>query len=130
MQIGRKLYYDLATGNIIQDTGERSGEVVETTQEQDFAAYRSLAERTPETVGVIELEFGAFREDFGRCNGYRVNIETKEVEFSYPDPEQPDKEPVFEPSLSKQLEEVKQENEILQTRLSDVEITLTEILFS
>ena len=133
MQIGRKLYYDLATGNIIQDTGERSGDVVETTQEQDFAAYKTLAERTPETVGVLELEYGEYKQDFAECTGYRVNIETGALEFSYPNPDAtPDKpqEPIFQQPMSEELKAIKTENEILNSRVSDVEMTLTEILFS
>ena len=133
MQIGRKLYYDLATGNIIQDTGERSGDVVETTQEQDFAAYKTLAERTPETVGVLELEYGEYKQDFAECTGYRVNIETGALEFSYPNPDAtPDQpqEPVFQQPMSEELKAIKTENEILNSRVSDVEMTLTEILFS
>jgi hypothetical protein len=72
MQIGRRIYYELATGNVIQDTGEREGSVVETTTEQDFASYASLAERVPATVGVIELEFRELAQDFVECNGYIV----------------------------------------------------------
>lgn len=133
MQIGRKLYYDLATGNIIQDTGEKSGDVVETTKEQDFVAYKSLAERTPETVGVLELEYGQYRQDFGECIGYRVNIDTGALEFSYPDPNAtPEKpqEPTFQQPMSEEIKAMKTENEVLQNRVSDVEMTLTEILLS
>ncbi|WP_405175096.1 hypothetical protein MHI27_27475 [Paenibacillus sp. FSL H8-0261] len=36
MQIGRKIYYDNATGNVLVDTGERSSDVVETTQALDL----------------------------------------------------------------------------------------------
>lgn len=91
-QIGRKLYYDLATGNVIVDTGERSGNVVETTTEQDFAAYAVLAERIPETVGVIKLDFGEYAQDFMECDDVKVNIngDALTLEFSYPDPYDPD----------------------------------------
>lgn len=34
MQIARRIYYDKSSGNIIVDTGERSGAVVETTIER------------------------------------------------------------------------------------------------
>ncbi|MFC3749252.1 hypothetical protein [Paenibacillus sp. GCM10012306] len=121
MQIGRRLYYELATGNIIQDTGERSGDVVETTQEQDFAAYRALAERTPETVGVLELEYGEYREDFARSNGYRFNLKTLEIEFSYPDPnetEQP-QEPVYEKPLSVQVADLSLDLAMTQVALAE-----------
>ncbi|MCM3040719.1 hypothetical protein M3201_13530 [Paenibacillus motobuensis] len=96
MQIGKKIYFEKATGNVIVDTGERSGFVRETTQEEDFAAYQALAERVPDTVGCLQLEYGQYSQDFAECNGYRVNPETLELEFSYPDPgETEPTEPVY-----------------------------------
>lgn len=110
MKIGRKIYYDLATGNVIVDTGERSGSVVPTTVEQDFQSYAALAERVPETVGVLELEYGQYAQDFAACNGYRVDVSGAEPElvFSYPDPEDPDAPPVYQKPLSEEVAEVKQ----------------------
>lgn len=109
-QIGRKIYYDKATGNVILDTGERSGNVVETTIEQDFATYRVLAERVPETVGVIQLEFGQYAADFAACNGYHVDVTGAEpvLVFSYPDPKDPEAPPVYQGPLSEEIVEVKQ----------------------
>ncbi|PDO11564.1 MAG: hypothetical protein BLM47_00030 [Candidatus Reconcilbacillus cellulovorans] len=102
-QIGRRIYFDKQTGNVIVDTGERSGAVIETTVEQDFETYRALAERVPETVDYIQLEYGQFAEDFRECSGYRVNPETREIEFSYPDPNQPEAPPVYQRPLSEQI---------------------------
>jgi hypothetical protein len=111
LNIGRKIYYEKATGNILVDTGERSGDVVETTQEQDFAAYVLLAERVPETVGLIKLDYGQYAQDFAECNGYRVNVEggTPALEFSYPDPGEPEAPPVYRAPLSEELELLKTE---------------------
>lgn len=83
MQIGMKIYYELATGNVILNTGERAGNVVGTTREQDFASYKLLNEWVPERVGVIKLEYQQHRQDFLNATRYRVNPETKELEFSY-----------------------------------------------
>lgn len=58
MDIGRKIYYELATGNVIIDTGERSGSVVETTQDQDFIMYADLQKYQPSAVGVIQCGYG------------------------------------------------------------------------
>jgi hypothetical protein len=74
MQIGRRIYYDKMTGNVIVDTGERSGCVVETTVEQDFQTYTALVERVPETVDWIQLEYGQFAQDFAACNRFCVDI--------------------------------------------------------
>lgn len=123
MKIGRKIYYDLATGNVIVDTGERSGSVVPTTVEQDFQSYAALAERVPETVGVLELEYGQYAQDFAACNGYRVDVSGAEPElvFSYPDPEDPDEPPVYQKPLSEIVAEQ-------DARLADLEIMMADLI--
>ena len=72
VEIGRRLYYDPSTGNVIVDTGERAGAVVETTVAQDFAAYRALAEWEPDDVGVLELDYGQHAQEFMTCKSYRI----------------------------------------------------------
>jgi hypothetical protein len=107
-KVGRKIYYDKATGNVILDTGEMMGAVIETTVDQDFETYQVLKERIRDTVDVIQLEFGAYAEDFAMCTGYRVNPETKQLEFSYPDPNEPEAPQVFRKPLTEEVEETKQ----------------------
>ena len=119
-QIGRRIYYEKVTGKVILDTGERSGYVVETTIDQDFETYAVLAERVRETVGVIQLEYGQYAADFAACNGFRVNPQTREIEFSYPDPQNPEAPPVFQRPLSEQIQDHSQ-------RLADIELALAEL---
>jgi len=116
MKIGRRVYYDIATGNPIVDTGERQGAVVPTTIEQDIATYRALSERNRDTVGYIELEFGQYGQDFLESNGYRVNLETKTLEFSYPDSNEPEIEQPYQAPLSEEIEQLKLENELLKAQ--------------
>ncbi|XID92492.1 hypothetical protein ACF3MZ_29190 [Paenibacillaceae bacterium WGS1546] len=122
MQIGRRIYYEIATGNIIQNTGERSGNVVETTIEQDFATYSALAGRVPSTVGCMQLEYGEYAQDFAECNGYRVDVsgETPSLLFSYPDPEAPEEPPVYRKPLSEEVAEVKAQQALMQAALDDL----------
>jgi len=122
MQIGRRIYYDLATGNIILDTGERSGDVVETTVEQDFAAYKSLAERVPETVGMLQLEYGQYAQDFATCSGYRVDVSGDEPKlvFSYPDPNDPEVEPVYQKPLSEQVSQLESDKLTLMESMAEL----------
>lgn len=108
-KIGRKIYYDKTTGNVLVDTGERMGAVKETTIEEDFQIYKALSERNPKTVGMIQLEYGQYSQDFMECNGYRVNPETQQIEFSYPDPSQPEpQEPIYQKPLSEEVADFKQ----------------------
>jgi hypothetical protein len=108
-QIGRKIYYDKQTGNVLVDTGEHEGFFTPSTVDQDFETYQVLKERVRDTVGVIQLEFGQYAQDFAECNGYRVNPETLELEFSYPDTNNPTQEQVFQMPLTEQVRELEQE---------------------
>lgn len=108
-QIGRKIYYDKATGNVILHIGEMVGYVRETTMEEDIATYNALSERNPDSFDVIQLAYGQYAQDFIECNGFRVNPETRTIEFSYPDPNDPEPhEPVYRKPLSEEVEDIKQ----------------------
>lgn len=121
MKIGRRIYYDLSTGNVLLNTGERQGGVRPTTVEEDIQVYSVLSERNRDSFDVIELPFGAYSQDFAVSNDYRVNPETKQIEFRYPDPngEEPT-EPVYQKSLSKELEDLKTENELLKASVLEM----------
>jgi hypothetical protein len=118
MQIGRRIYYEKSTGNVILDTEERSGNVRETTVDEDFENYVVLAQRVRETVGYIELEYGQYAEDFVACNGYRVNPETLEIEFSYPDPNAPEPTPVYRRPLTEEVEFLQKQNAAMQEAIN------------
>lgn len=84
MNIGMKIYYDKATGNVIHNTGEYVGRgYVETTEDQDFASIKELAQRVRETVAVIKLQYGQYSREFAQCDSYRVDSETGELVFTY-----------------------------------------------
>ena len=104
-KIGRKLYYDLVTGEVIVDTGERMGSVVPTTVERDIEVYTVLSERNRETFDVLELNYGDYSGDFSDAISYRVNVETKEIEFAYPTGEEDEgqEEIVYQAPLSEKV---------------------------
>lgn len=99
-QIGRRIYFDKESGNILVNTGEHIGILQESTFERDIEVYKELSEKNRDTFDVIELEFGQYAKDFAECIDYRVNPETKQLEFSYPDPNNPEAPQVFRKPLS------------------------------
>ncbi|MEC0110398.1 hypothetical protein P4H27_25850 [Paenibacillus taichungensis] len=119
MNIRRKIYYDLTTGNVIKDTGEHSGDFVETTREQDFSTYVTLADRVPETVGMLQFKYGEYSSDY-QAGGVisRINMETLEPLLSYPDPVDPETPQEPRPALSKQVEALAQDNTLLKAQSS------------
>lgn len=103
-QIGRKVYYDKATGNVLLITSEMVGDVKETTTEQDFEIYEALKGRVPDTVGVIQLQYGELADSFARMTSVRV--ENGELIFTYQDPTQPTGETTPSPSLESRISAV------------------------
>ena len=116
MKIGKHIYYELVTGNVILETGERQGSVFPTTIEQEIANFTVLSERNRNTFDFLELPYGAHAQDFVGSNGYRVNPKTKKLEFSYPVPGEPEAPQVFGPPLTEQIEELKAENTLLKAQ--------------
>jgi hypothetical protein len=77
-QIGRKIYYDKATGNVLATTPEMFGDIIESTTEQDFSAYVALQGRDPTTVGVLQLDYGQDSYKFGIYT-YHIDPTTKQI---------------------------------------------------
>lgn len=124
--IGHKIYYEKATGDVILITPEKHSEnATNTTKEQDFQMYNVLAARNPESVGVIQLEYGQYRAEFQSCRSVKVDPETKEILFEYPR---------FDPPLITQVDNLKAdnqnlriENEQLKERVKELEQALLEM---
>jgi len=126
MPVGRKLYYELATGDVVLIIPEKHGiNAVNTTKEQDFLMYDVLAARNPDSIGVIQLNYGQYRAEFQSARSVKVDIETEEIMFEYPN---------YEPPLTVQVEQLQQrniqleqENMQLKERLEELELAILEL---
>lgn len=123
MNIGRKIYWDLLTGEILVDTGEKFGSVTTTTLEEDILRYKVLAERNPSTFDVIQLEPNQYNSDFRECISYRVNQSTRQIEFSYPNKDETDGDISYQPSLSTMVKEIEEK---LKAKLASLEQSAME----
>lgn len=120
MQVGHIVFFDKTTGGVLVVTPEISETSANITAEGYIAIYKVLSERNRDTFDFIELEYGQYAQDFAESNGYRVNPETKQIEFSYPDPNETEpSEPVFQVPLSEKVELLEQEKAILQLALAE-----------
>lgn len=94
-KIGRKIYYDKNTGNVLLNIGEMcgsDGSLKETTIEDDFKSYTVLSERNQDTVGLIQLEYGDLSDKFISCTGLYVDITKNPIDkdavvFTFTTPE-------------------------------------------
>lgn len=128
MQIGRRIFWDKLTGDIILDIGEKSGAVTQTTVEYDITAYKVLKERNRETFDVIELEYGAYAQDFAEGRLIGVDLTTKAPIFEYPNPENPS-EPIIPPTpLSEQVKGLEVELTQTKEQLKTTDTSLMEFM--
>ena len=107
--LGKRIYYLKVDGRVVLDTGEAEGWVNPTTTEQDWKIYTELQKYNKTEVDYIELQFGEFKTEFAECTSYRVNVETKTLEFDYtPVPEPP--EVPHTPTIHERLDALEQVN--------------------
>ena len=89
--LGRRIYYLKCSGNIVLDTGERKGNIKESSVDEDFSTYNQLSRYNREKVGVIQLKYSEYNTEFSECTSFRVNPQTKQLEFDYSEiPPSPD----------------------------------------
>ncbi|MGN7169256.1 hypothetical protein ACTHSJ_25665 [Paenibacillus cellulositrophicus] len=111
MKRKRKLFYDKSTGGAIQmvDGDIVYGDVLETTIEEAFEKYSKLSERVPDTVGVLELEYDEYLQDFIEGVWTGVDLTSMKPQFHYLDPNDPEQqEPVLQPPLTEQINELRE----------------------
>lgn len=133
-QIGTKIYYCNITGNVIQIIGDCQGYVKETTFDYDYKIYTELKERDKNTIGLLQFKFGEYPKLSKGSTGVMVNLENKELIFTYEELPVPPQEPseieimqgkisVLESENEKlKVEEEKQNEEILVNMLANTEM--------
>lgn len=117
----RRIYFDLETGNKLIEVGYY-GYVSVSDVESDIKNHTELLTREADSFSYLEIPFTDYAQDFAECSGYRVNPETKELEFSYPDPNEPTAPPVFQPPMSEQINDQMDYLVDLEFRLMQIEL--------
>lgn len=106
---GSRVYYLKENGNVVFKTGQAEGWVTEITPAQDWEIYEELKKYTKESLDFIQLKYDEFRTEFAECTSYRVNVDTKQLEFDYtPVPEPP--EVPHTPTVHERLDTLEQVN--------------------
>lgn len=120
MDRGMRIYFKTDSGEVLVNTGEMQGAVTAHSYTVDTQLYSSLNELTLGSFDYIDLQFGQFRQDFIDAKDYRVNPETKELEFIYPDPNEPEQPPVYQKALSSQIKDLEKKTDEAIMELSMV----------
>ena len=119
-QIGTKIYYCLVTGNVIKIIGDMQGYVKETTFDEDIEIYTELKEREKSSIGLLQFEYGEYPKLSKDSTGVMVNLETKELIFSYEELPQEPSEPTWEEQMETKISILEAENESLKEGLRAV----------
>ena len=114
--LGKRIYYLKVDGRVVLDTGEAEGWVNPTTTEDDWIIYAELSKYNKSEVDYIELQFGEFKTEFTECTSYRVNVDTKQLEFDYT-PVPPSPEVPVAPSLHERVDNLELGAEATQEAL-------------
>ena len=113
-QIGTKIYYCLLTGNIIQIIGDMQGFVKKTTFDEDYEIYTELKERNRNSIGLLQFEYGEYPKISQGSTGVMVDLETKELIFSYEELPTPPQEPTEIEKNKEKISILEAENEKLK----------------
>ena len=128
-QIGTKIYYCLLTGNVIKIIGDMQGYVKETTFDEDIEIYSELKERDINTIGLLTFNYGEYPKLSQSSTGVMVNLETKELIFSYDELPQEPQEPTELEIIQEKISILEAENKILKEELTLTQDAINEILF-
>ena len=119
-QLGTKIYYCLLTGNVIKVIGDMQGYVKESSFDEDIEIYAELKERDVESIGLLQFEYGEYPKLSQNASGVMVDLETKELIFSYEELPQIPQEPTEFELMQEEIKALKEEINILKTSISEV----------
>ena len=129
-QIGTKIYYCLLTGNAIKIIGDMQGYVKETTFDEDYETYSELKEREKSSIGLLQFEYGEYSKLSKGSTGVMVDLETKELIFSYEELPQLPQEPTEIEIIQDKISILEAENKTLKQELSITQDAVNELIFN
>ena len=126
-QIGTKIYYCTITGNVIKVIGDMQGYVRETSFNEDIEIYTELKERDIESIGLLQFEYGEYPKLSQNSTGVMVDLETKELIFSYEELPIPPQEPTWEEEMEKKISILECENKALKEELTQIQTSIDSL---
>lgn len=119
----RYIFFDTLSGEVLLTEARNRIEIMPSI-ERTIDIHSILSGRNRETFDILELTFVEYAEDFQVATSYRVNPITKQLEFSYPDPNAPGEPQPYIKPLSETVNENMDYLVDVDFRLSMVELGL------
>ena len=123
-QIGTKIYYCNITGNVIKIIGDMQGYVKETSFDEDIEIYTELKERDINTIGLLQFEYGEYPKLSKNSSGVIVNLETKELIFSYEKLPTPPQEPTEIEIMQEKISQLEEKINKLQNSINEMNLAI------
>ena len=123
-QIGTKIYYCLLTGNVIKIIGDMQGYIKETSFDEDIEIYTELKERDINTIGLLQFEYGEYPKLSQNSTGVMVDIETKELIFSYEELPTPPQEPTEIEIMQEKISQLEEKINKLQNSINEMNLAI------
>ena len=123
-QIGTKIYYCLVTGNVIKIIGDMQGYVKETTFDEDIEIYTELKERDRDSIGLLQFEYGEYPKLSKDSTGDMINLETKELIFSYEELPIPPQEPTEIEIMQEKISQLEEKINKLQNSINEMNLAI------
>ena len=123
-QLGTKIYYCTITGNVIKIIGDMMGCVKETSFDEDIKIYSELKERDRESIGLLTFNYGEYTKLSQGSTGVMVNLDTKELIFSYDELPQEPIEPTEIEVIQNRINQLEEEINKLQYLINELNLTV------
>ena len=123
-QIGTKIYYCNLSGNVIKIIGDMMGYVKETSFDEDIEIYTELKERDKETIGLLQFDYGEYPKLSKDSTGVMVNLETKELIFSYDELPQLPQEPTEIEIMQNKISQLEEEINKLKNSINEMNLAI------
>lgn len=131
MRLDRKIYYLKSNGNIIQESGDMQGFVVESTFDEDYENYTDLKKYDKDKIGCLKLEYGQLGQLLAdnKANSYKVDVTSnphklafKWIDYETGQPGEPPK------SVEDLIKETENKIEKQEKRINVLSSTLEELI--
>ena len=127
IQLGTKIYFCLVSGIVIKIIGDMQGYVKETSFDEDIEIYVELKERDKDVIGLLQFEYGEYPKLSKGSTGVMVDLETKELIFSYEELPTPPQEPTEIEIMQEKISILECENKALREELTQIQTSIDSL---
>lgn len=130
-KIGTKIYYLKSNGNIIIESGDMMGCVVETSFDEDYNNYTDLSKYAKDSIGCLKLEYGELGKllEEHKANSFKVDVSSNPHKLVFEWIDYDTGQPVEPPkSVEELIKEAENKIEKQEKRINVLSSTLEELI--